>query len=103
MSSNSKVSASAARSLPSLALWLLVSTAVHAATDPLAIVPPLGFGPYAVGCSDIAQNLSPATGNLSDYWEGVPFDGNAHYVTQILTEPADTVIYPVVMPNDSEL
>jgi dienelactone hydrolase len=103
MSSINKVRAPAAWPLPSLVLWLLTFTITHAATDPLAIVPPLGLGPYAVGCSDVAQNLTPATGNLSDYWEGVPFDGNPHYVTQLLTEPADTVTYPVVLPNDSEL
>ena len=103
MSSYNKVRPPAAWSLPSLVLWLLTSAITNAATDPLAIVPPLGLGPYAVGCSDVAQNLTPATGNLSDYWEGVPFDGNPHYVTQLLTEPADTVTYPVVLPNDSEL
>ena len=75
----------------------------HSATDPLAVLPPLSIGPYPVGCSDVAQNLSPAAGALSDYWEGVPFDNNPHYVTQILTEPADTVRYQVAVPDDSQL
>ena len=79
------------------------STVPLAAIDPLAVVPPLGPGPNAVGCSDIAQNLTPPAGNLSDYWEGTPFDGNPHYVTELLTEPAATVAYNVQLPNDSDL
>lgn len=82
---------------------LLVTLTAQAAADPMAIVPPLGPGPYPVGCSDVAQNTTPAQGALSDYWEGVPFDGNYHYVTQLLTEPADTVMYQVRMPDDREL
>ncbi|MEP7083830.1 MAG: hypothetical protein ABI854_03760 [Betaproteobacteria bacterium] len=95
--------AAAIRMLSGVALSCLWLSGAHAATDPLAVVPPLGLGPYQVGCSDIAQNLMPGAGNLSDYWEGVPFDGNPHYVTQLLTEPADTVQYSVALPNDSEL
>lgn len=86
-------------------LFALVCNAGPAmgATDPLAIVPPLGTGPNAVGCSDMAQNLTPAAGNLSDYWEGNRFDGNSHYVTELLTEPADTVSYNVRIPDDGVL
>ena len=93
----------AIRLVSSLALTFLAAIAARAATDPLAVVPPLGLGPYKVGCSDIAQNLMPAAGNLSDYWEGVPFDGRPHYVSELLTEPADAVQYSVALPNDSEL
>ena len=106
MSSFHQVRQRAVHFVPALALCLLTLstlTPAGAATDPLAIVPPLGLGPYAVGCSDIAQNVAPTSGSLSDYWEGVPFDGNYHYVTQILTEPADTVTYNVRMPDDREL
>lgn len=98
-----KVHLAALRFLTPLALCLLTLGAARAATDPLAIVPPLGIGPNTVGCSDIAQNVAPVTGSLSDYWEGVPFDGKYHYVTQILTEPADAVTYTVRMPDDREL
>jgi len=82
---------------------LTASAAARAVVDPLAIVPPTGLGPYAVGCSDIAQNLLPASGSLADYWEGQPFDDQSHYITQILTEPADTPTYQVAVPDDSEL
>jgi hypothetical protein len=51
----------------------------------------------------MAQNLTPATGVLSDYWEGEPFDGQPHYVTELLTEPADTITYQVAVPDDSQL
>lgn len=85
-----------------LVSMLAIATA-RAATDPLTVLPPLGIGPNPVGCSNVAQNLAPAAGVLSDYWEGEPFDNNPHYVTQILTEPADAFIYQVAVPDDSEL
>ena len=91
-----------ARALPLLA-WMVLVPAVHAATDPIAVLPPLSIGPYPVGCSDIAMNLAPTAGVLTDYWEGIPFDGNPHYVTQILTEPGDSFTYNVAVPDDSEL
>ena len=91
------------RSLAAALLLLGAFNAARAATDPLAIVPPLGFGPYSVGCSNVAQNTTPTQGSLSDYWEGVPFDGNYHYVSQLLTESADAVTYSVRMPDDREL
>jgi dienelactone hydrolase len=87
-----------------VAIFSMVTLApANAATDPLAIVPPLGLGPYPVGCSNVAQNLTPAEGIPADYWEGNPFDGHYHYITQILTEPADTLTYQVTLPNDREL
>ena len=103
MSSLIKHRLPAARLLSSFFFFFLASASALAATDPLAVVPPLGLGPHQVGCSDIAQNLMPATGNLSDYWEGVPFDNRPHYVTELLSEPADSVLYNVALPNDSEL
>src|SRR5690242_20386695 len=89
--------------LGALGALFIVQGAARGAVDPLAVVPPTDFGPYPAACSDIAQNTSPPTGNLSDYWEGQPFDGNQHYITEILTEPADTPTYQVAVPNDSEL
>jgi predicted dienelactone hydrolase len=82
---------------------LLPGRQALAATDPLAVIPPLGAGAYPVACSDVAQNLTPTSGNLEDYWEGNPFDGNQHYITQILTEPASAVTYQVTVPDDREL
>src|SRR5512140_3226599 len=98
MSLVDKIRAPARWVLSSQILWMLSFGAALAATDPMAIQPPLGLGPYPVGCSDVAQNTMPAQGNLSDYWEGNPFDGHYHYVTQILTEPADTVGYVLQLP-----
>ena len=86
-----------------LAASVFAMATATAAVDPLAIVPPVGLGPYPVGCSDIAQNLNPTSGNLADYWEGVPFDDRPHYVTELLTEAADTITYQVAVPDDSEL
>jgi len=89
--------------LRALGALFIVYGGAEAAVDPLAVVPPTDFGPYPAACSDIAQNTTPAAGNLSDYWEGQPFDGNPHYVTEIMTEPADTPTYKVAVPDDSEL
>ncbi|MFS8085662.1 MAG: hypothetical protein ACMG6H_08545, partial [Acidobacteriota bacterium] len=91
------------RSFAATIVLFVTLTGAHAATDPLAIVPPLGLGPFPVGCSNVAQNLAPAAGIPADYWEGNPFDGHYHYITQILTEPVDTVTYQVMLPDEREL
>jgi len=93
----------AARAALAFAMALSAIAPAGAAVDPLAIVPPVGVGLYPVACSDMAQNLNPPAGNLSDYWEGNPINGQSHYVTELLTEPADSIIYPVTLPDDSEL
>ena len=88
-----------------LALLLAVlglSPAV-AATDPLNTLPPLGLGPYPVACSDVAQNLTPPVGVLSDFWEGNPVNDITRYVGDILTEPSWTIGYQVLVPDDSEV
>ena len=84
-----------------LASFVIVGSVV-AATDPLNVLPPMGIGPSPVACSDIAMN-TPVAGAPSDYWEGVPFDNNPHYVSQILAEPAATFAYQVAVPDDSQV
>ena len=93
----------AARAAAGLALAGVASAGAEAAVDPLAIVAPVSIGPNPVACSNIAQNLTPPSGSLTDYWEGIPFDGQPHYVTDLLTEPADAITYQVALPDDREL
>ena len=75
--------------------------------QPSTIVPPLPLpGPYAVACSNIAQDFSRvAPGeDVTGYWEGSPSaSGGPRYVTDLLTDPADTLSVTVTAPNDASL
>lgn len=76
-----------------------------ARADSLAIVDPLPPGPYAVGCSNVEQDLSRLQPGetAQNYWEGVPDGNRERYVTQILSDPADALIVNVNVPDDREL
>ena len=89
-----------------LALALLVGAclslpAAAQSGDSLAVVPPLGRGPYPVGCSDIAQDFSRVQFGATpdNYWEGE----NGRYVTSLLSHPASTFVATVTLPDDREL
>ena len=67
-----------------------------------ASVPPLSVpGPYAVGCSDVAQDAAriAAGASATEYWEGT----RSRYATDILAEPAATVTLSVPTPDDPTL
>jgi len=72
-----------------------------------AVVQPLPLpGPYAVACSNIAQDFTRlgADEDVTDYWEGRPSDsGTPRYVTDLLADPADTLTVTVTAPQDSDL
>jgi predicted dienelactone hydrolase len=63
-------------------------------------VPPIGPGGYPVACSNVEQDFSRVAANASasDYWEG-----DAGYVTDLLTDSADAFVVDVTLPNDVEL
>lgn len=71
------------------------------------IVPPLPLpGPFAVACSNIAQDFSRVvpSGEAKAYWEGTPSSNGApRYVTDLLSEPANTLSVTVNAPNDGNL
>lgn len=73
-----------------------------AASGPIPALPP---GPYAVGCSNIAQDFSrvPTGESAKDFWEGTPSGSTARYITDLLADPANTVIVNLAIPNDGEL
>lgn len=83
-----------------------------AATDsgtvpPSQTVPPLTLpGPYTVACSNVAQDfgrMAPGE-NATDYWKGAPSaSGAPRYVTDLLADPANTLLVTVSTPNDSTL
>jgi predicted dienelactone hydrolase len=77
------------------------------AQPPTTVVQPLPLpGQYAVACSNVAQDFSrvPVGVNATDYWEGTSStDGPSKYITDILADPADTLIVNVTAPNDGML
>jgi predicted dienelactone hydrolase len=72
-----------------------------------AVVSPLALpGPYAVACSNIAQDFSRVTPgeDAKGYWEGTPAaNGTPRYVTDLLADPANTPSVRVAAPNDTNL
>ncbi len=74
---------------------------------PTAVVSPLPLpGPYAVACSNIAQDFSLVgiDEEAEDYWKGTPTAGDTpRYVTDLLVDPAETLSVIVTAPNDNNL
>jgi hypothetical protein len=78
------------------------------ARDAVAVaVPPLPLpGPYAVECSNIAQDFSRlAPGETAEsYWEGVPrANGTARSPIDLLVDPSNTPMVTVDAPNNRQL
>jgi predicted dienelactone hydrolase len=74
---------------------------------PTAVVQPLPLpGPYAVACSNIVQDftrLAPGE-DVTSYWSGIPSSSSTpRYVTDLLADPANTLIATVSAPQDSNL
>ena len=71
------------------------------------IAPPLPLpGPFVVACSNIAQDFSRVApgGDAKSYWEGTPStNGAPRYVTDLLSDPANTLSVTVTAPNDGNL
>jgi predicted dienelactone hydrolase len=78
-----------------------LSLARGVSADSLAVVPPRPVpGPYAVQCSDVAQDFSRiAPGlNAQNYWEATQ-----GYVTDLLLEPGSTPTVTLSVPNNAAL
>lgn len=77
------------------------------AAPPTMVVPPLPLpGPFAVACSNVAQDFSRvAPGeDVTGYWEGSPSTSGApRYVTDLLADPVNTLSVTVNAPNDANL
>lgn len=84
--------------LATIALWAaLPALALNHDT----VVSPLPAGPFAVACSNIAQDTSliAPDASASDYWEGLPVDGIDHYITEILAYPTAVVRFDAPVPD----
>ncbi|HKW81073.1 MAG TPA: hypothetical protein VJQ49_08690 [Casimicrobiaceae bacterium] len=87
------------------ALSWAFAASLSAYADSLAVVDPIAPGPYAVGCSNLAQDFSRVQPGESaqNYWEGYPAGGRERYVTDLLADPADALVVDVTVPDDREL
>jgi len=76
-----------------------------AGADVLATVPPVGTGPYAVACANIAQDFSRLGPGESaqDYWEGSPNGNQPRYVINLLSDLDHAFYLSVPIPPDPEL
>ncbi len=84
----------------------LSSTETPGGEELTAVVQPLPLpGPYAVGCSNIAQDFGRvgAGEDVVDYWEGLPSNDTQRYVTNLLADQANTLVATVTAPQDSDL
>lgn len=88
-------------------LLLSLSALVYAATDPLAVAPPRPLaGPYPIACSNLAQDFNrlPPGEPAELSWEGFPrSNGSNRYITDLLTEPNDTLTVRYTPPDDAAL
>jgi predicted dienelactone hydrolase len=87
------------------ACTLVIAGAARA--DSLSVAPPLPpTGPYPIACSNMAQDFSRLRSgeDAQDYWEGFPRDdGSGRYVTDLISDPANSLFVNVDVPNDSGL
>ncbi len=81
-----------------------VGGTASARADSLAVMPPLGLGPYPVGCSNVAQDFTRVApgDDVQTYWEGVPRNG-PRYITDLLADPAHTLQLDLAVPDNREL
>lgn len=73
---------------------------------PTAVVPPVPLpGPYPVACSNVAQDFARVVGGDAEaHWEGRPApDGTPRYITELLTDPANTLAVSITAPDDGSL
>ncbi len=94
-------------SIAAAAAALLLALAGSAPAAVPLVIPPLPLpGPYAVACSNVAQDFSRmAPGeDVQAYWEGVPRgDGSPRYVADLLADAGNTLAVTVNAPNDASL
>ncbi len=93
-----------AASLAALATLIFAAASL---ARPATVVPPLALpGPYPVACSNVAQDFSRmAPGeDVQAYWEGVPrADNSARYITDLLSDPANTLSFSLAVPSDASI
>ena len=99
--------AALARTTAAVAMFVALAAPSAARADPLAEALPRPLtGPHPVACSNIEQDYGriPAGEPIALWWEGVPRnDGSGRYLTELLTDPANTLIARFTAPDDRDL
>jgi predicted dienelactone hydrolase len=82
---------------------MLASASARA--DSEAIVPPIGPGQYAVGCSNFTQDFSRLAPGESaeEYWEGNPDGNRPRYAINLLADVDHSFYMSVSVPVDATL
>src|SRR6516165_3126378 len=87
-------------------LLVFAATLGVVSAQPTVVEPPIGPGPYTVACSNVAQDfgrLLPGE-DVQNYWEGDPrADGMPRYITDLLSDPANTLSVVVNAPNNGDI
>ncbi|PWB67189.1 MAG: hypothetical protein C3F16_00615 [Betaproteobacteria bacterium] len=90
--------------------WLMVLAATAGAGAVAAnhetVSPAIGAGPFAVACSNVAQDesLIAALGSTpQEIWEGRPRDGQGRYVSQVLAAPGTAIAFEAPVPDQREI
>jgi len=95
------------RGLAAVAVLAALLASPTARADPLADALPRPLaGPHPVACSNIEQDYGrvPPGEPIALWWEGVPRDdGSGRYLTELLTDPANTLIARFTAPDEREL
>ena len=93
------------RLLSSLLFATFLTSASGLRADSLAVVPPMGLGPYGVGCSNFTQDFSRLQpGEMAqDYWEGSQAGSRSRYAVDLLVDRNQAFYQSVTFPSDSEL
>jgi dienelactone hydrolase len=95
------------KGLAAVAMLVALAAPSAARADPLADALPRPLaGPHPVACSNIEQDYGrvPPGEPIALWWEGVPRDdGSGRYLTELLTDPANTLIARFTAPDDRDL
>jgi len=77
-----------------------------AAANHEVVAPAIGAGPFAVACSNIAQDeaaIAALGSTPEEIWEGRPRDGEPRYVSQVLAAPGTAIAFDAPVPDLREL
>jgi len=87
------------------AVLLIAAGAAHAQSldDVFGFIPPIAPGRYPVGCSNVEQDFSRASGDVVAYWERRGGGAGTGYVTDLLVDPAHAFVTSVTLPDDRDL
>ena len=67
---------------------------------------PLAAGPFAVACTNIAQDeaaIAASGAAPADFWEGREVGGRVRYITEVLAHPSSVVRYAAAVPDLREI